>query len=90
MVENEEKSAMSLRVAKPAYTVKDVRNDIQDQIAVISSSLANEEKSSKQTFKKIESSSLGNKTAASILTNIVPLACDQLDDQKSLNTSLEL
>lgn len=77
-MENEEKSAKRLRIAKLANSTKDIPNDNEDQIVVASSFFVNEE------------SSLTNKIINFINNNPVPLICDQLDDSICLTTYLEL
>lgn len=89
-MENGEGSARCFRRAWHANCTKDMNFEIQDKISVALILLVKEEKADKQTFKRIKSSTLDNKTAILIDASTVHLACDQLDDQIWLKTSLKL
>lgn len=89
LVQNDDRRARRLRVAKPKNSTKNISNEIQNQIAVASNFFANGEKANEQTFKRIQSSTPGTTTATLINHSLVLLACDQLDHQICLTTSLE-
>lgn len=88
--EGRERCQVSACATKPADSMIDVSNDIQDWIVNALDLFANGWKSDSWGFKWIELRSLGEERAALNGTSPVPVSCDQLDDPICLTTSLDM